>query len=96
MKEQGADILEDPDFGKEALEHVEVLSGEIGSRVVGTPGEAQAMKYILDQLSSFGYKPEIQTFTYKVKEKEYTSHNIIATKKENLIRKSLSGLTMIQ
>ena len=81
LKEQGADILEDPDFGKEALEHVEVLSGEIGSRVVGTPGEAQAMKYILDQLSSFGYKPEIQTFTYKVKEKEYTSHNIIATKK---------------
>lgn len=80
LKAQGADILEDPEFGKEALEHIEVLSGEIGSRVVGTPGEAQAMKYILDQLHSFGYKPEVQSFTYKVKDKEYISHNVIATK----------------
>lgn len=67
--------------GEVAYEHVYYLSEEIGTRVAGTPKEAQARDYIASQLEAMGYNVEIQPFTaINWKGIEYSSSNIIATK----------------
>ncbi len=45
-----------------ALDHLRVLSVEIGPRVASSPEEAAAAEYIADQLRGFGYDVEIQSF----------------------------------
>lgn len=47
-----------------ALAHIEALSGVIGERVSGTPGEDEAVEYIAGELSRFGYDVEIMQFEF--------------------------------
>jgi hypothetical protein len=50
--------------GARALEHVRVLSEEIGPRVSGTPAEAEAAEYLAEQFRSYGYDVEVMEFTF--------------------------------
>jgi hypothetical protein len=43
-----------------ARAHVEMLAGTIGSRPVGTPANARARAYVIDQLKLFGYEVRVQ------------------------------------
>ena len=43
-----------------ARAHVEMLAGTIGSRPVGTPANARARAYIIDQLKLYGYEVRVQ------------------------------------
>ena len=40
--------------------HVGMLAGTIGSRPVGTPANARARNYIIDQLRLYGYEVRVQ------------------------------------
>jgi aminopeptidase YwaD len=50
--------------GERALEHVRVLSVEIGPRVAGTEGELRAVDYIHDQLERYGYEVTVEDFAF--------------------------------
>ena len=43
-----------------ARAHVEMLATTIGSRAVGTPANARARAYVIDQLKLFGYEVRVQ------------------------------------
>ena len=43
-----------------ARAHVGMLAGTIGSRPIGTPANAKARAYIIDQLRLFGYEVRVQ------------------------------------
>ncbi|PZN11325.1 MAG: aminopeptidase, partial [Bacillota bacterium] len=45
-----------------AIEHIRVLSEEIGPRPAGTAAERQAAEYIASVLRRYGYDVELQTF----------------------------------
>ena len=64
-----------------AMNHIEVLSEDIGVRVSGTKEEYEAAKYIEKQFKSMGYKTEIQEFKFVRGGQEVTSWNVIATMK---------------
>ena len=61
--------------------HVEMLAGTIGSRPVGTPENARARAYIIDQLKIFGYEVRVQETDARRGEFGLTTRvaNIIAT-----------------
>jgi len=48
--------------GNRLIEHIRVLSEDIGPRVAGTDAEWAAAEYIADILESYGYETEIQEF----------------------------------
>ncbi|WP_124059554.1 M20/M25/M40 family metallo-hydrolase [Vaginisenegalia massiliensis] len=92
LKEMDLNLVEDETFGEEAAEHIEVLSKEIGSRVVGSQGEAAARQYIIDELRSYGYDPELQEFSFTNKKGEsFTTSNIIAYKAGQVAREVVVG-----
>jgi hypothetical protein len=43
-----------------ARAHIEMLAGTIGSRAIGTPANARARVYIVDQLRQFGFEVRVQ------------------------------------
>ncbi len=45
---------------RNARAHVEMLAGTIGSRPAGTPENARARAYLIDQLKLFGYEVRVQ------------------------------------
>jgi hypothetical protein len=50
-----AAVSSDPGFSNDrAYEHLKVIAGDIGGRPMGSPNEARAMHYALEQLKSFG------------------------------------------
>ena len=49
-----------------AFAHVEALAVDIGSRPAGSEEELAAARYLRDQLQGFGYKVELQPFTFDV------------------------------
>mgnify|MGYP003581389342 CR=1 FL=1 len=65
-----------------ARAHVEVLAGTIGSRPIGTPANARARQYVVDQLRLFGYDVRVQDVDARRPEAGYTARvsNIIAVK----------------
>ncbi|HEY3885898.1 MAG TPA: M20/M25/M40 family metallo-hydrolase, partial [Vicinamibacterales bacterium] len=74
---------EAPRFSLEnARAHVEMLADTIGSRPIGTPANARARAYIVDQLRLFGYDVRVQEIDARRPELGRTAHvsNIIATK----------------
>ncbi|MGH9411682.1 MAG: M20/M25/M40 family metallo-hydrolase [Vicinamibacterales bacterium] len=74
---------EAPRFSLEnARAHVEMLADTIGSRPIGTPANARARAYIIDQLRLFGYDVRVQEIDARRPELGRTAHvsNIIATK----------------
>lgn len=65
-----------------ARAHVQVLAGTIGSRPIGTPENARARQYIVDQLRLFGYEVRVQETDARRPDLGYTARvsNIIAVK----------------
>ena len=58
--------LGDPQFDPDrASAIVETLAGEIGIRLAGSDGEAEAAEYIRDALASYGYDTTIQEFEFE-------------------------------
>jgi alkaline phosphatase isozyme conversion protein len=79
-----------PDFrssidAEMVMKHIRVLSVDIGARLYGTEAEAQAAQYIREQLDSWGYQVEMQSFETRLapcgqNAKTVTSQNVIATR----------------
>lgn len=80
-----------PDFGTlieadDVMQHIEVLAGEIGARLMGSDEEALAALYIADQFSAWGYAVEVQEFeiaspfTDDEPRAAIVSRNVIATR----------------
>jgi hypothetical protein len=65
-----------------ARAHVEMLAGTIGSRAAGTPENARARQYVIDQLRLFGYDVRVQETDARRPELGLTAHvaNIIGVK----------------
>ena len=79
----GACSREAPRFSLEnARAHVQMLAGTIGSRPVGTPENARAREYVIDQLRLFGYDVRVQQTDARRPDLGYTARvaNIIAVK----------------
>jgi aminopeptidase YwaD len=49
--------------GSAAAQHVEALSVGIGSRVAGSPAQAQTHQYLLSRFQELGYQTSLQPFT---------------------------------
>ncbi len=64
-----------------ALEHIRVLSEDIGDRVAASEDEYEAALYIQDEFRKIGYDVEIQEFDYERSGVVYTSWNVVATRK---------------
>ena len=64
-----------------ARAHVSMLAGTIGSRAVGTPANARAREYIVDQLQLYGFEVRVQEADARRPELGRTARvaNIIAT-----------------
>jgi len=62
--EAGSSIGAEEPSGELALQHVEVLAADIGPRPAGSDAEIEAASYIADQLRSYGYVVEEQTFEF--------------------------------
>ncbi|HEY9764046.1 MAG TPA: M28 family peptidase [Trichocoleus sp.] len=67
-------------IGATAAKETYYLSEFLAGRSVGTAKEAETVAYLTNRLSSFGYKPTLQPFTYTFRGQELTSYNIIAEK----------------
>jgi hypothetical protein len=79
----GACTREAPRFSLEnARAHLQMLAGTIGSRAIGTPENARARQYIVDQLKLYGYETRVQETDAQRPDLGVTAHvfNIIATK----------------
>jgi hypothetical protein len=65
-----------------ARAHVQMLAGTIGSRPIGTPENARARQYVVDQLRLFGYEVRVQETDARRPDLGYTARvsNIIAVK----------------
>jgi hypothetical protein len=65
-----------------ARAHVQVLAGTIGSRTAGTPENARAREYVIDQLRLYGYEVRVQETDARRPDLGATAHvfNIIAVK----------------
>jgi hypothetical protein len=65
-----------------ARAHVQMLASTIGSRPIGTPENARARQYIVDQLRLFGYEVRVQETDARRPDLGYTARvsNIIAVK----------------
>jgi hypothetical protein len=65
-----------------ARAHVQMLAGTIGSRAVGTPENARARDYVIDQLRIYGYDVRVQETDARRTDIGVTAHvvNIIGVK----------------
>jgi alkaline phosphatase isozyme conversion protein len=69
------------DYGLVAREHLTELADEIGTRIPGSPEEAQAAAYVEAAFQEYGYEVETQTFSFVTEDgEELESANIIAVK----------------
>lgn len=66
--------------GQIAYAHVEALSEDIGPRLAGTAGEAEAARYIVLEFERLGYVSELRPFSVTVKGKVINSANVVAIK----------------
>ena len=57
-----------------ARAHVDMLAGTIGSRAVGTPEDARARQYVVDQLQLYGYTVRVQEADARRAELGRTAH----------------------
>src|SRR5579871_3965603 len=80
----GACSRQAPRFSVEnARAHVQMLAGTIGSRAIGTPENARARQYVVDQLKLFGFDVRVQEVDARRPDAGRTARvaNIIATRR---------------
>ncbi|MDY0020613.1 MAG: M20/M25/M40 family metallo-hydrolase [Anaerolineae bacterium] len=74
-------VAPETSYGSLAREHLEVLSEEIGSRLPGSPEEAEAAAYVEAAFEAYGYEVAVQPFSFVTEnEEELESVNVIAVK----------------
>lgn len=76
-----------------ALEHVRVLASEIGSRPAGSEAEHRAAEYIRDQLASYGYDADLQTFPFSAVSRSFVTLDVTAPEQRQLLGVALSPPT---
>ncbi len=74
-----------------ALEHIRVLSVDIGIRAAGTDGERRAAEYIRGQLSSYGYRSLSQGFTFESYVDDGSTVEVISPRGQTLAALGLAG-----
>ncbi len=67
-------------YGETAVKAINYLSENLKGRSVGTEAEAETVDYLVQQLTSFGYTPELQPFSYEFGGETLTSYNIVVEK----------------
>lgn len=82
---------ENESYGDYAYSVLQYLDQKLTQRRAGTDQELKTADYLKKQLESFGYKVEIQNFTYSRKGENYNSQNIIATKKGDSNKEIIIG-----
>lgn len=78
-------------YGAYAYSVLQYLDKNLTQRIAGTEQEQKAAEYLQKKLKSFGYKVEVQSFTYERRGETYTSQNIIATKKGQSSKQVIVG-----
>lgn len=61
--------------------YMEYFDNNFTPRYSSTQNEKDAANYIASELSSMGYEPAIQLFTFNLKDQDYNSQNVVVTKK---------------
>lgn len=74
-----------------ALEHIRVLSADIGIRAAGTGGEHRAAEYIRGQLASYGYQAFSQGFTFESYVDDGSTVEVISPRGQTLAAQGLAG-----
>ncbi len=69
-----------PICGETAYSYLKYIDQNLRERIAGSDQEVAAAEYIFEQLESFGYAPEYQSFNYSIGSKTINSQNIIVTK----------------
>lgn len=64
-----------------SMEHIKVLSEDIGPRIAATDEEYQGALYVASEFKKLGYDVNIQPFTYNRGGVDYTSWNVVASLK---------------
>ena len=78
--------------GGRIIEHVRVLSVEIGSRVAGSPQEARAAAYAKEQFESWGYEVELQPFPAAAPDRlRYVTLIVEAPERRELLAAAFKG-----
>jgi aminopeptidase YwaD len=79
--------------GELAFRHVEALAVEIGARPAGSDAEVEAARYISDQLRSYGYVVEEQTFEFPSELGREASLRVLIPGPEDLKSSAFTGST---
>jgi len=77
--------------GELAFQHVKALSVDIGPRPAGSDAEIEAARYIGDQLRSYGYVVEEQTFEFTSEQGREASLRVIAPEPQDVRSGALTG-----
>jgi aminopeptidase YwaD len=77
--------------GDLAFQHVQALAADIGPRPAGSDAEAKAAGYIGDQLRSYGYTVEEQTFQFTSESGRQTSLQVVSPEPETLGASAFTG-----
>ena len=81
----GSFVGEAEPSGDRAFQHVEALAVDIGPRPAGSDAERQAARYIADELRSYGYVVEEQTFEFTSEFSRVSSLQIAAPDPQELV-----------
>jgi alkaline phosphatase isozyme conversion protein len=68
-------------FGETAAKETEYLSKNLAGRSIGSQKEQDAIAYLSQRLSDFGYQPTLQPFSFEYNGQTYNSFNIIVERK---------------
>jgi aminopeptidase YwaD len=77
--------------GELAFQHVKALAVDIGIRPAGSDAEAEAARYIGDQLRSYGYTVEEQTFEFTSEESRQASLRVVTPEPQDLESSAFTG-----
>jgi len=77
--------------GELAFQHVEALSVDIGPRPAGSDAEIEAARYVGDQLRSYGYVVEEQTFELTSQVSRQASLRVLAPDTQDLESSAFTG-----
>ncbi|MBD2260362.1 M20/M25/M40 family metallo-hydrolase [Pseudanabaena sp. FACHB-2040] len=78
-------------IGATAAQETYYLSEFLAGRSIGTAKEAETVDYLSERLSSFGYTPELQPFTYTFRGQQFTSYNVIAERQGTSSKQIILG-----
>jgi aminopeptidase YwaD len=89
--EAGSFVGEAKPSGELAFQHVEALAVDMGPRPAGSDTERQAARYIADELRSYGYVVEEQTFGFTSEFSRVSSLEITVPDPQELVAGAFTG-----